>query len=227
MKSGQQSLSPSTPATNLTETLKETPPHGMKGRLEPASFISADAILVMAGVVLFVAAMISAFVFIWAKYKSRLKSKALLGNFADVPGLWAELRRSVAMIKVPSDAPSTGQKEWNQFTSDVSLHLRRAIELRTHIPVAESTTEEILRMLSSGALKPRVISEHDLKSTLSRLDAVRFGGVSMTPEEAESVLATLHQWLQRLEADQNAEVAVSVANTPVIDEKGGVRVFDT
>jgi hypothetical protein len=226
MKSNQQSTPTSNLASAVTGSLKETPPHGMKGRLEPESMISADAVLVAAGMVLLVAASVSALVFAWTKYKSRAKSKTLMGDFANVPGLWAELHRSIGTIQVPRDDQARDQKSWNQFTSDMSLHLRRGVELRTQVPVAERTTEEILHLLAVGSLKIPVISEQEIKSTLRRLDAVRFGGEVMTSSDAESLLTSLRVWLERLEADQKSEIVQIVTAPPSIDEKGGVRVFD-
>lgn len=208
-----------------TEAIKGAPPHGFKGVIAEESFLSASVILMVAGTILaaaILAAVIAALVLkVLRKKEVKVSFDAPAGNRI----LWEELRQFIARIKIPTDREKESLA-WENFASDVSLCLRRGVELRTASPVAERTTQEIEQMLQSGNLKLPMISEPEFKSILARLDAVRFGGVSLSEDEAKQLLTSLKDWTKALESDQVNSQLLEAQLPVTTDDKGGFRVFD-
>jgi len=163
----------------------------------------------------------------WRKERQRMKAQA--GLIAVDPTAWVRLRDSIAKIAVPEEflegsvSNPVLTKEWNQFSSDVSLCLRRGLEIRSGLPLAESTTEEILSLLATKRLKLVVLSDYELRLTLQRLDAIRFGGARIRKIDAAEILDAMKHWCDRLEN----ETIDSQATSTVVDQKGELRVFDT
>jgi hypothetical protein len=139
---------------------------------------------------------------------------------------WESLRLAIHAIEVPARGHSDDVR-WSQFSSDVSLCLRRGVEIRTGKPVAERTTQEIERMLASGDLRLSVISEQEFKTLLLQLDAVRFGGQRISDEQALGLLESLRRAIETLEKDHQYSVSIPSSHKLPLDSKGGVRVFDS
>ena len=212
-----------------TEALDKTPPHGMKGPLVATNGLTPGPFLAGA-IVLFVAALVTAGILFFMRWrKERQRMKAQTGLIAVDPTAWVRLRDSIAKIGVPDEFPEGSAsnpiltKEWNQFSSDVSLCLRRGLEIRSGLPLAESTTEEILSLLATKRLKLVVLTDYELRLTLQRLDAIRFGGARISKTDAAEILDALKHWCDRLEN----ETIDSQAIATVVDQKGELRVFDT
>lgn len=215
--------------TEQTEALDKTPPHGMKGPLAGTNGLTPGPFLAGA-VVLLAAALVTAgvlFFMRWRKERQRMKDQ--IGLIPIDPTAWARLRDSIAKIAVPDEFPEGSvsnpilTKEWNQFSSEVSLCLRRGLEIRSGLPLAESTTEEIMALLATKRLKLMVLSDVELRLTLQRLDAIRFGGARISKTDAAEILDDLRHWCERLET----ETVDSQAAANVVNQKGELRVFDT
>ncbi len=198
-----------------TTELQKTPPHGMKGALGPSDTITPKPFLVGACVILLVA-LFAAMVMFLMDWQRRRRMK--MGNESSKvldPTAWARLRASISLIRVPGlDLGNSEENlEWNHFSSEVSLCLRRALELRIGLPLAESTTEEILALLSKRQVQLEVLTEQELQQILGRMDRVRFGGHRINCDEGAKILSDLVDWCHRLEQG-------------VPSEKGELRVFD-
>lgn len=224
--------------TSKTEVLDQTPPHGMKGPLPPSPGVSPQTIFAIAGVVMLTALVVSLVMSLIIKWRQTTLKASKAVDLGCNPSLWAELRKAIAGIVIPSqsstesgsdDETAALDKEWNQFSSEVSLCLRRGLELRTGAPLAESTTEEILSMLAKGRLRLVVVSDRELRDTLEQLDRIRFGGMRVSRAEAAGILESLKRWCDKLEEDDRQRIPSSNedANRLTVDEKGGLRVFDT
>ena len=200
----------------------------MKGPLVATNGMTPGPFLAGA-VVLLAAALVTAgvlFFMRWRKERQRMKDQ--VGLIPIDPTAWARLRDSIAKIAVPDEFPEGSvsnpilTKEWNQFSSEVSLCLRRGLEIRSGLPLAESTTEEILALLATKRLKLTVLSDIELRLTLQRLDAIRFGGARISKTNADERLDALRHWCERLEtATTESQPAASIVN-----QKGELRVFD-
>lgn len=227
--SGPQTASQPAKTPALTEALDKTPPHGMKGILPPAEALSPQTIFGVASVLLLAALTGALIMWVLAWWRLRARRKAREGLPLYNPSLWAELRAVISQIVIPgaNDLNEPSQEEWNQFTSDVSLCLRRGLEIRTGYPLAESTTEEIMGMLVNGSIRLVVVSDHELRSTLQRLDEIRFGGRTLGRIEAAEILDSLKRWCDKLEVDDQQKTPSSHGFAPQVDEKGGLRVFNS
>lgn len=219
-----------------TEVLDKTPPHGTKGALPPSEGLSAQVIFSIAGTILLIAFIVTALMMIVSWWRERARRKSVAGEIFYNPNVWAELRKTIDRIVVPSgqisdsssgSSTEVSQEQWNQFSSEVSLCLRRGLEIRTGLPLAESTTEEIMSMLTRGRFHLVVLSDHELRVTLVRLDRIRFGGVPMKHDEAAEILRSLKSWCEKLEADDKMRVPGSHENAVSVDSKGGLRVFNS
>lgn len=196
-KNAAKNPAPVLTSDEKTSELQKTPPHGMKGALGPSDGITPTPFLVGACVVLLVALLAAIIMFLIDWQRRRRMRKAAAGALIVDPTAWARLRSSIGRIKVPGLDPAympfAGGDEfalqtheglqWNHFSSEVSLCLRRAIELRTGMPLAESTTEEILALLAKREHRLEVLTEEELQKILGRLDRVRFGGYRISQEE--------------------------------------------
>jgi hypothetical protein len=239
-----KNASPLPKADEKTSELQKTPPHGMKGALAPVSGMTPQPFLIGACIIL-LAALLAAIIMFVIDWQRRRRMRNAAGSLlvAD-PTAWARLRDAIRLIKVPgfdsqianvdgfsgheSTEPSAGGVEWNHFTSEVSLCLRRALEIRTGMPLAESTTEEILALLSKRQAHLEVLTGAELQKILGRLDRVRFGGDSISQEEGSKFLKDLVDWCDRLESSvprQEVEEKPIVVVAPT-NEKGGLHVFD-
>ena len=214
--------------TEQTEVIDKTPPHGMKGPLVATNGMTPGPFLAGA-VVLLAAALVTAgvlFFMRWRKERQRMKDQ--IGLIPIDPTAWTRLRDSIAKIAVPDEFPEGSvsnpilTKEWNQFSSEVSLCLRRGLEIRSGLPLAESTTEEILALLATKRLKLMVLSDIELRLTLQRLDAIRFGGERISNTNAAEILDALRHWCERLEK----ETTESQPAASIVNQKGELRVFD-
>ncbi len=211
---------------STTEALTGVPPHGIKGAM-PKVFISSETIILTATVILLVALLTAGSVSLWLRYRRRKTSPALVSDVQDADRLWIELKNAVNGMRTPSASELSTSTIVNQFTSDVSLLARRGVEIRTGSPIAERTTQEIEMMLKSGALRLPVVSEQEFRTILETLDSVRFAGQPITSQEAEFMLESLKTWIDALAADQmRADGQAHLTSLPV-DDKGGIRVFDT
>lgn len=220
-----------------TTELQKTPPHGMKGALGPSDTITPKPFLVGACVVLLVALFAAMVMFLidWQR-RRRMKRGNETSKVLD-PTAWARLRASISLIRVPELEPADSMNqteeslEWNHFSSEVSLCLRRALEIRTGWPLAESTTEEILALLSKRQVQLEVLTELELQQILGRMDRVRFGGHRISCDEGSKILSDLVDWCHRLEQGVPSVTNVAIDQKkpaipgPII-EKGELRVFD-
>ena len=252
-KNAAATPSPVSTKDEKTSELQKTPPHGMKGALGPSDGITPKPFLVGACVVLLVALLAAIIMFLVDWQRRRRMRMATSGALSIDPTAWARLRSSISGIKVPgldpAHLPVAGgdelametheSLEWNHFSSEVSLCLRRAIELRTGMPLAESTTEEILALLAKRGHQLEVLTKEELQQILGRLDRVRFGGQKISQEEGSKILKNLVGWCDRLEHATQAGVqagvevtrpdqkATSLGNSPTIKKGNGeLRVFD-
>jgi hypothetical protein len=235
-----------------TEALDKTPPHGMKGAVGPSNALSPKPFLVGASAVLLVAMFAALVMFVIDWQRRRRLRKAAVSLLLVDPTAWARLRESISQIRVPeidsvdfaaggtghsyslatgepSDAAgishlSEGDRLWNHFSSEVSLCLRRGLELRTGLPLAESTTEEVVALLSKRQLQLEFLSDTELREILKRLDRIRFGGFKITKSEGENILKDLVGWCDRLE--NVSSVGSSSSSNTVTNDKGELRVFD-
>jgi hypothetical protein len=80
-----------------------------------------------------------------------------------------------------------------------------------------------MALLATKRLKLMVLSDVELRLTLQRLDAIRFGGARISKTDAAEILDALKHWSERLETD----TAESQRTSPLINQKGELRVFDT
>ena len=182
-------------------TTDHQPPHGMKGDLERGGFLTPITILSLAGLLLLAAIMFFAVVqFLdWRHRRRVLRSNSLAWTAS--PSDWARLRAVVDAIELPKESSeeSVRAKVWNEFTSCVSICLRRGFELRTGLPLAESTTQEIKILLSKPGIHLDAMPRAEFEELLRRLDEIRFGSAIGTADEAESMIRTLRTCIDRLE----------------------------
>lgn len=216
----------------MTETLEKTPPHGMKGQIQSEMLLQPTHVLwASLAVVAIVLVVLLVFGFLFW----RRRQKLVIANpplWINEPSAWAKLRKVIEAISVPTESDleqsSKSHQYWSEFSSEVSLCLRRGLEIRTGLPFAERTNEEIFRSLASGELKLAVMSDYELRQILTRLDQVRFGGAALNREEANDILKSLKNWCQRLEQEGVFEQSIpsSLQNEKHLDSKaGGANVF--
>ena len=182
-------------------TTDQRPPHGMKGDIERGEFLTPMTILSLAGLLLLAAILFFAVVQIldWRHRRRALRSNSLAWTAS--PSDWARLRAVVDAIELPKESSeeSVRAKLWNEFTSSVSICLRRGFELRTGLPLAESTTQEIKILLSRPGIHLDAMPRGEFEELLRRLDEIRFGSAIGTADEAESIMKTLRTCIDRLE----------------------------
>jgi hypothetical protein len=221
----------------VTETLEKVPPHGMKQEITAGSPLTAETLLWAAGVIVGMALLTSLCMQAWLWWRRRQNKVTPSGWTAD-PTAWERLLETIAAIELPKSSEihehnEQRQRRWNQFCSDVSICLRRALEIKTGQPFGERTTEEIRQWALRGLDLKGVMADMEFLEFLDLMDRVRFGGKTLTEAEAEGTLARLRDWVRRLEQDSSgshAPAAHAESSSAVRldrDERGGLRVFDT
>jgi hypothetical protein len=238
-----------------TETLDKVPPHGMKHEMMPEPPLSAGFVLMVAGAILVTALLVVAGLSLWSWWRRRAQKP--IGSAMSIdPTAWERLLEAVAAIEIPdmsgdaSEMTTQMRHDWNQFSGEVSVCLRRALELKTGKPFLERTTDEIKQWARQGLDLSGVIEDREFLDFLDTMDRVRFGGGLLTQDEARETLQRLREWISRLEKgsmsghaaiDQKAvqetvhetvhqTVQQKLPPEPVrleTDAKGGLRVFDT
>lgn len=225
--------------SDITETLDKVPPHGMKQEMTPEPALSAGLVLFIAGAILATALLVTAGLSVWSWWRRR-KQKSAISPWGSDPSAWERLLEAVEGIKVPEvigdskELTATSRQEWNHFTSEVSLCLRRALEIKTGKPFVERTTDEIKQWARQGLDLRGVMDDREFLVFLDSLDRVRFGGDVLSEIEARAMLQSLRAWIARLEhgadlrnTETGEELKVAAPVKLETDAKGGLRVFDT
>ena len=177
------------------------PPHDIKSPIEPAPILSPSDFVALALVIILAAA---AFVLL-QRVKAFFQQKTATEVSRDVvkdQEAWDSLKAMVKSIEVPKSV-CVGETErvqaWSNFSSAVSLATRRAFEIRTGLPLAEQTTEEILIELHGDKGSVVLLSYPGLESFLRRLDDIRFAGVLCDQREGVELLEELKKIIAQLE----------------------------
>jgi hypothetical protein len=195
------------------ETL--TPPHGFKVDLEQSPLVTPASILVLSGVILLVAVALSFGFWLVRLWRARFTNKVGSNGTSDQVTEWAKLKGDIEKIQEPSGASV-------EFASDVSLCLRRAIEIKTDLPLAERTTDEILGILNQEVIQG--LSKEDVMGLLLRLDEVRFAEASLASGEAGYIIEQLKSSVIKLEEASHSTVTANMNGSGPLNEKG--QIFD-
>ena len=220
--------------SSTTETLDAVPPHGMKQDMTPEPPVSAGFLFLLAGGILMTALCVAGGLSLWSWWRRR-QHKTAAADWTTDPSDWQRLLEAIAAIKIPQTAMQHGddaevmQQRWNEFSSEISVCLRRALELKTGQPFGERTTEEIRQWVQQGLDLKGVMEDRECLAFLEAMDRVRFGGGILTEAEAQTTLERLRDWVRRLELGSDSTVIDSTASIGKLttDAKGGLRVFDT
>lgn len=186
--------------SGATEALSSSPPHAAKGFLDAMPLFSPKFLIVIAMLVLMAAA---TSVFIMYLIKKR-REKSTLGRapYTANPQAWEVLKTQISQIRLPADnyeSEESRRKAWTDFSSAVSLCVRRAFEIRDGLPLAEQTTQEILVFLSAVRGEDLLTTYSGLESLLRRLDEITFAGAMGGISESEAILEDLNRIISRLE----------------------------
>jgi hypothetical protein len=199
----------------LSKEETQTPPHGFKDDLGQAPLVTPASILVLSGVILLVAVAVSFGFWLVRLWRARFSNKVGSDGAVDQVTEWAKLKVDIEKIQEPS-GPSV------EFASDVSLCLRRAIEIKTDLPLAERTTDEILGILNKEVIQG--LSKEDVMGLLLRLDEVRFAEASLESGEARAIIEQLKSSVIKLEEAGHSAVTANLNGRSQLNEKG--QIFD-
>jgi hypothetical protein len=182
-----------------TESLTQVPPHGLKQKITPGSSLGSGTIIAAAAVFFVIALSVwmVTMIMVWWRNRARAPIKMPSGiSLSD----WQKITQAIDQIQVSSVESETGGGAVS-FAGEVSLLLRRALELKTGRPFAERTTEEIKQWAASGLELSPGADDSEFLGFLERLDAARFAGRSMSTSDASKILDDLRAWVRALEGD--------------------------
>ena len=203
------------PSRGLSKAETLTPTHGFKKDLEQAPLVTPASILMLSGVILLVAVALSFGFWLVRLWRARFSNKVISDGIVDQVTDWARLKGDIQKIQEPSGASV-------EFASDVSLCLRRAIEIKTDLPLAERTTDEILGILNKEVIQG--LSKEDVMGLLLRLDEVRFAEASLASGEARAIIEQLKRSVIKLEEASHSAVTANMNGRSPLNEKG--QIFD-
>jgi len=191
------------------------PPHGLKDKLEELPLVTPQSLFAFSGLIF-----LSVMLFFCGSLilRSWLKKSKNGGRSVDAGQRttnWARLKDEIQKLEMSSGSAV-------EFTSGVSLCLRRAIEIKTGLPVAERTSEEIIRILKDEIVHG--LSKDDVMPLLLRLDAVRFAGVEMERGEDHILLEQLNRAVNKLEEATQSTAIQPVGVAEPLHKK--VQIFD-
>lgn len=184
----------------LNSDLYSQPPHGLKGSIQSHTMIEPITITLIAVGLLCLALLTAGIIYLlhWLRRKKRDVVRPANHLFTSK---WTHLRESIGLIKLPIDSgkPDEVLLSWQVFTSEISLNLRRVIELKTGLPLAERTNQEIFNLLKTNRLDLIEFTGHELMEVLTRLDEIRFAGATSNTSEAQALLNKLKDLVSSFE----------------------------
>lgn len=207
------------PSDNQPKDAKEVfsnPPHGLKGVLKADPILSPSMVIGLGVFILLCVALI----IILKQFLKKIKdSWRKTGSTTDVPNLieGPGLLNQIDQLALPLESHITENDrlaDWARFSSAVSVILRRAIELRTALPVAERTTQEIYSLLETGDKSLSRDFKDEIFDLLSGLDDITFAGRISSINHASVLLAKVRALVKILtEADlERADGGPSVSS---------------
>jgi hypothetical protein len=171
---------------------QKAPPHGFKGHLDEIPFLTPRRLVDAAMILLVVVILSSLLLKMIQWWRRRAKVEVRVANSDAQLRAWQLLKSEIEMIQIK-------QGEETEFANQVSLCLRRGVEIQTSLPLPERTNQEIKKILLDRAAHLPVGDE--ILTLLGRLDEVRFAGSQLEHEEALKLLKMLKGIVFKLEAE--------------------------
>ncbi len=213
------------PSDNQPKDAKEvfsSPPHGLKGVLKADPILTPSMVI---GVGVFVLLCVALIIVLNQFLKKIKDSGRRTGSTTGVPALieGPGLLNQIDQVALPLESHSTENDrlaDWARFSSALSVILRRAVELRTGLPVAERTTQEIYSLLEIGDKSLSREFKDEIFDLLLGLDEITFAGRISSINHASVLLAKVRAFVKILtEADlERADSGESVSS--------GVKIFE-
>lgn len=184
----------------LNSDLHVGPPHGLKDSIRSHEMIEPLTITLLAVGVLCLA-MLTAGIIHLLHLRRREKSNIVGLDDNPVTSKWTLLKSSIGLIQLPIDTGNANEiiLSWRFFASEISLNLRRVVELKTGLPLAERTNQEIFYLLKTNRLDLMEFTGHELMQVLNRLDEIRFAGATGDATEAQALLDRLKRLVSNFE----------------------------
>lgn len=103
-----------------------------------------------------------------------------------------EFKKSIQKLE---NAKLETQEDYKEFYSDLGDAIRQYYESLYNLPALESTSRELLIMLSNGAIDEDLIT--DTRAVLQEADMVKFAKFNPTPKQAQKALDKAYNFLKR------------------------------
>jgi hypothetical protein len=191
------------------------PPHGLKDELEELPLVTPQSLFVFSGLIFLTVMLFFCGSLILRSWLKKSKNGGRSVDAGQRTTNWARLKDEIQKLEMSSVSAV-------EFASGVSLCLRRAIEIKTELPLAERTSEEIIQILKDEIVHG--LSKDDVISMLLRLDALRFAGLSMESGEEHILLEQLKNAVNKLEDATQSTVVQPGGVVEPLSEKG--QIFD-
>ena len=186
------------------------PPHGFKLGLDDLPIVTPGSLWLLSGLILILVLMGLTTYWIISLWKVKRRSNDKRTVSHDQVTEWARLKIEIQKIQEPVG-------DHLDFASRVSLCLRRAIELKTNLPLAERTSEEILRILNKEIVHD--LSKDDVMRMLWRLDEVRFADSQLQTGEARNLIDQLKNMVENLDKTRPSSALQASAGDPPVNMK--------
>lgn len=179
------------------------PPHGLKGGLAPEQLVGPRALVILGALILLCIVVIIGVTRLYTLFKNS-RRKNLLKSDGAVTGNAISLLTQLNGVALPSENYASDHERWSdwaRFSSEVSIILRRAVEYRTKLPVAERTTKEIQGLFEASDLIFTTSSKHELVDILNRLDEITFASRIVSVSHASDLLGRVKAIVNKLTED--------------------------
>lgn len=180
-----------------------SPPHGLKGALKADPIVSPNAVI---GVGVFALLFVVLFIVLNHFFNKFKEAKKRDNSKTVVPTLYAKvgLLTQLDLVTLPLENHSTETErltDWARFSSATSVILRRAVEFRTKLPVAERTTHEIYGMFGATDGLLALETKAEIFELLTTLDDITFAGRIGSVSHASVILARVKAVVKDLTED--------------------------
>lgn len=179
------------------------PPHGLKGSLKAEPLIGPQNIVTLSFFVLLSVIMMIVVVWLFNNLKFLRKRRvppAELSQLSDLERLRADLN-NLALPLEEHISEDDKRADWARFSSSLSVILRRAVEYRTKLPIAERTVQEISVIFGDSEDTFLKMSKNELIDMLRELDEITFAGKTGLVNQASGLLAKIKGIIRDLTAE--------------------------
>lgn len=198
------------------------PPHDLKGLLKAKPILEPSEVIGLGFFLLLSVLLLIALIRLFNRRKDSRKTIAGTSDKSIVingPSLLMQINE----LALPLEEHTTDEEklsDWTRFSSGASVILRRAVEFRTKLPVAERTTDEIYHIFSDSDIFLQGVPRGELIELLRSLDEITFAGRVSSVSDAANLLARVKVSIRDLTASDLQSPDLSVA------AGDGVKIFE-